>query len=113
LKWENNEKVVDLYSKRNGVRDVIVAPGAYKNRITYPIILLSFVLLGFSLAAVFVLLNWRNLYRWIFFLFLLMAAYLTLAAYYPGVYSNDSADQLREAMSGIYWDWHPPLMAWV
>ncbi|WP_175136871.1 hypothetical protein [Achromobacter animicus] len=114
LKWENNEKVVNLYSKRNEIRDVIVAPGlAYKNRVTYPIILSSFVLLGFSLAAALVLLNWRNLYHWIFFLFLLMAAYLTLAAYYPGVFSNDSADQLREAMSGNYGDWHPPLMAWV
>lgn len=114
LKWENNEKIVDLYSERNEIRDVIVVPGSsYKGGLTYPVILLSFVLLGFALAAAIVLLNWRGLHRWIFFLLLLMAAYLTLAAFYPGVFSNDSADQLREAMSENYWDWHPPLMAWV
>lgn len=48
-----------------------------------------------------------------FFLFLSFSIYLTLAAFFPGVYTNDSADQLRQALTGSYKDWYPPLMAWL
>jgi hypothetical protein len=38
-----------------------------------------------------------------------------LACYllYPGMMSGDSFIQLEEARTGVYYDWHPPLMAWV
>ncbi len=32
---------------------------------------------------------------------------------YPGVYVYDSLVQLKEAASGIFSDWHPPLMSWL
>jgi hypothetical protein len=36
-----------------------------------------------------------------------------LALHYPGVMNNDSVLQLRQAVSGRYGDWHPPVMAWL
>lgn len=114
IKWGGKEKVVDLYSKENEVRDIIVDPRpTYKGTHAYTIISLAFLLLGFSLAVLVVLFEWRAIYRCLFCVFLVLSVYLTLAAFFPGVFSNDSADQLREAMSGSFWDWHPPLMAWV
>jgi hypothetical protein len=40
-------------------------------------------------------------------------AVLTLVAFWPGVVSVDSIWQYEQAYSGIYWDHHPPLMAWL
>jgi hypothetical protein len=36
---------------------------------------------------------------------------LTLALHWPGALNNDSSDQLQQALTGQYTDWHPPLMA--
>ncbi|MBK0394421.1 hypothetical protein [Ramlibacter algicola] len=36
-----------------------------------------------------------------------------LALHYPGVMNNDSVLQLRQATTGQYGDWHPPIMAWL
>jgi hypothetical protein len=36
-----------------------------------------------------------------------------VALHFPGVMNNDSAGQYREALSGRYGDWHPPIMAWL
>jgi hypothetical protein len=35
------------------------------------------------------------------------------ALHFPGVMNNDSIGQLRQALSGQYGDWHPPIMAWL
>lgn len=42
-----------------------------------------------------------------------VAVGLSALAYYPGVYTNDSAGQLAQALTGKYGDWHPPAMAYV
>lgn len=42
-----------------------------------------------------------------------LGAAVLAAAYYPGVMRPDSLDQYREAISGRYTDWHPPVMAWL
>jgi hypothetical protein len=34
-------------------------------------------------------------------------------AFYPGMMSIDSFEQLRQARSGHFGDWHPPFMAWL
>ncbi len=36
-----------------------------------------------------------------------------LALHFPGVMNNDSIGQYRQAVSGQYGDWHPPVMAWL
>src|SRR5215471_15427009 len=38
---------------------------------------------------------------------------LTVACFYPGYMSSDSVDQLGQARSGVFNDWHPPLMSFV
>jgi hypothetical protein len=38
---------------------------------------------------------------------------LTYITYFPGLMSTDSVDQLRQAETGIFVDWHPPMMAWL
>ncbi|WP_373991143.1 hypothetical protein [Duganella sp. BuS-21] len=43
----------------------------------------------------------------------LLLLLLNLALHYPGSMNNDSSMQYAEAMSGIYTDWHPPIMALV
>lgn len=40
-----------------------------------------------------------------------LAACMTLSAFFPGHHSPDSLDQLSQALTGRYADWHPPLMA--
>ncbi|OEE68513.1 hypothetical protein A1OS_12690 [Enterovibrio norvegicus] len=37
--------------------------------------------------------------------------FILVFAFYPGVYTNDSADQLSQAISLNFSDWHPPLMS--
>ena len=34
------------------------------------------------------------------------------ALHFPGVMNNDSIGQYRDAVSGRFGDWHPPIMAW-
>jgi hypothetical protein len=36
-----------------------------------------------------------------------------IALHFPGVMNNDSVSQYRQAVSGQYGDWHPPVMAWL
>jgi hypothetical protein len=36
-----------------------------------------------------------------------------LALHYPGQMNNDSVNQYKEALSGRYTDWHPPVMSWL
>lgn len=33
--------------------------------------------------------------------------------HFPGVMNNDSIGQYRQALTGVYGDWHPPIMAWL
>jgi len=51
----------------------------------------------------------RSSAPWIVSAFLLFGA--TLAMRFPGVVMYDSVTQYDQAMSGIYADWHPPIMA--
>lgn len=113
IKWKGGAENINLYSKNSGVKSVFIdkTPN-YKNSKYYSYILLCFVFCGFLLSAVFVYTRWKGVYRWVFALFLLFSFYLTLSVYFPGVYTNDSADQLRQALTDHYDDWHPPLMAW-
>ena len=36
-----------------------------------------------------------------------------VALHFPGIMNNDSIGQYRQALSGQYADWHPPVMAWL
>ena len=36
-----------------------------------------------------------------------------VALHFPGVMNNDSVGQYRQAVTGQYSDWHPPVMAWL
>lgn len=38
---------------------------------------------------------------------------ITLVAFYPGSMSSDSVAQYQQALSGVFHDHHPPLMAWL
>jgi hypothetical protein len=35
----------------------------------------------------------------------------TILAYYPGIFTYDTLDQFRQAQTGAFNDWHPPVMA--
>lgn len=37
----------------------------------------------------------------------------TAATFYPGTMPEDAIIQLTEARTGVFYDWHPPLMSWV
>jgi hypothetical protein len=114
IKWRGNTENINLYSKNNEVKSITIDQRpTYRNSRFYSLILVFFVFCGVLLAAAFVLLGWKKTYHWIFSLFLLFSLYLTLSAFFPGVYTNDSADQLRQALTESYQDWHPPLMAWL
>lgn len=38
---------------------------------------------------------------------------LNVLLHFPGTMQNDSIQQYRQALSGQYLDWHPPVMAWL
>ncbi len=44
---------------------------------------------------------------------LFLPIFLYTWALFPGIYVYDSLVQLKEAESGIFSDWHPPLMSWM
>jgi len=44
---------------------------------------------------------------------LLTGAVLQLLAYWPGLLHTDSTIQYGEALSGVWQDWHSPLMSWM
>lgn len=41
------------------------------------------------------------------------AVYITVSAFFPGFYDEDSMDQLGQATNELYRDWHSPLMSWL
>ena len=42
-----------------------------------------------------------------------LGALLTYIVYSPGLMPPDAQDQLRQAQTGHFVDWHPPVMAWI
>lgn len=55
-------------------------------------------------------------YRWKLFVKILLSItgfIFIVTASYPGFMSIDSLDQYAQAKTGIYSNWHPPLMAWI
>jgi hypothetical protein len=38
---------------------------------------------------------------------------LSLGLFWPGIVLYDAVEQYRQALSGAYDDWHPPIMAWL
>ncbi len=114
VRWAGTTQEIDLYSSKNNVKRVVIDQGLmYKSTRFHSLVVVSSFLFGLALAAASAFLGWVRLCRGIFLVLLVMSMYLTLAAFFPGVYTNDSADQLRQALTGNYQDWHPPLMAWV
>lgn len=109
---EGNKKV-NLYANSTTSRSVIVnnVKKFHDPKYYIPIIAL-FSFIGVGLAAAFVFFRLIKIYHWISIGFLSISLYITVVLYFPGVYTNDSADQLRQALVGQYHDWHPPLMAW-
>ena len=112
--WGSYLKKIDLYSSRSGQLNVLVdqSPTFTQSPIHFLIVSL-FAALVALIGAGHVALEWRRTYCCFFAAMLLSAAYLTFAAYFPGVYTPDSADQLGQALKNDYHDWHPPLMAWL
>jgi len=47
------------------------------------------------------------------FSFLVIGFLNALLTFYPGSMSVDSYNQFYQAVSGVYDDWHPPVMAWL
>jgi hypothetical protein len=39
--------------------------------------------------------------------------FISIVALYPGFLGNDSAAQLIQARTGVFDNWHPPIMAWI
>ncbi|CAB3889258.1 hypothetical protein [Achromobacter deleyi] len=114
VKWGENQKKINLYSSATTTKPLTIdGRSSYTNSSLYPLILGCFVLIGIGLAAGIVHLGWKYTYHCIFFLSLVFSLYLTIAAFFPGVYTNDSADQLKQALTGTYHDWHPPIMSWL
>jgi hypothetical protein len=54
--------------------------------------------------------SWRMLSVWTVTVAGFLLTYLT---YSPGLMPLDAQDQLRQAQTGHYVDWHPPIMAWL
>lgn len=51
--------------------------------------------------------------HWVSFGLILLGFIHALFLFYPGSLSVDSYDQLNQAVTNSYNDWHPPVMAWV
>lgn len=54
--------------------------------------------------------TWAKCFVWAAAVFGFLVTYY---AYYPGIMSADSNDQLQQAQTGHFVDWHPPIMAWL
>lgn len=46
-------------------------------------------------------------------LIILLGCLFSIISSYPGFMSPDSFNQYEQARSGVYTDWHPPVMAWI
>lgn len=113
ITWKGNSQNINLYSKSSEVKRIIIDQRAsYINSKFHLPILGILILCGICLAAAFVYLEWDKAYHYIFSLFLLFSLYLTLSVFFPGVYTHDSANQLKQSLTENYLDWYPPLMAW-
>lgn len=53
----------------------------------------------------------RNISLFIVFSLGVLFLLFTVTAFFPGGVSNDSLQQYKQALSGNYSDWHPPIMA--
>jgi hypothetical protein len=51
--------------------------------------------------------------RWVAAVIAIFGAGLTAFAFYPGFMNIDSLNQYEISKSGVYHDWHPPVMSWV
>lgn len=52
-----------------------------------------------------------SLPRKTFLLFSLIPAIVSICLFYPGLFSSDSVDQLNQATTGFFNNWHPAIMA--
>ena len=52
-------------------------------------------------------------YRWWWSLLLVSLCVWWVVAFWPGQLEIDSLDQIFQGRTGMYKDWHPPLMAWL
>jgi hypothetical protein len=52
-------------------------------------------------------------YHALFLLLVAICILLTVFIFQPGYMNADAVDQLGQAHSGIYNDWHPPVMSWL
>lgn len=110
---EKNEKL-DLYSIKNESKAFIIEPeSTFRNSSKYFFFLGIFISFGILLAFGSILYGWKGVYESIFSILLIFSLYYTLSVYFPGVYTNDSSSQLKQAITGVYFDWHPPIMAWI
>jgi hypothetical protein len=55
----------------------------------------------------------RRLYSLCLLLVIIAGLLTTVVVFAPGYMSPDSVDQLAQGRSGIYGDWHPPVMSWL
>lgn len=51
--------------------------------------------------------------RWAIPIGLIVAAIIQGAAYWPGIMTWDAINQYGQSTSGVFDDWHPPVMAWL
>lgn len=76
---------------------------------------LSMIFVAFSCLS-FIISLYLNEKTYLISLFLIVNAsvfIILIYSFYPGVYTNDSADQLAQAIANSYNDWHPPLMSYL
>ena len=113
IKWQENIKPIDLYSKDIQIKTVFIDPSpSYSDSKLYPLIIFLFVSVGVFIAIPASFSPGRKVYYAVFASTLFLSVYITLAAFFPGVYTSDAADQLKQAITGSYHDWQPPAMAW-
>ncbi|RJP52706.1 MAG: hypothetical protein C4586_02540 [Anaerolineaceae bacterium] len=48
-----------------------------------------------------------------FLLLFIACVFVTIYIFHPGYMDNDAVDQFEQGGSGLYNDWHPPLMSWL
>jgi hypothetical protein len=114
IKWRGQIEKINLYSINSTTKNVFINQRpTYRNSKLYPYLITGFIFLGISLSVLFVYFGWLKIYNFTFCIFLSCSIYLTLAAFFPGVYTADSGHQLQQALTKSYDDWHPPLMAWM
>lgn len=59
------------------------------------------------------ILNKKGWARIWFLLLIIFGVLLVTVSFYPGYLSFDSLEQLKQARSGMFTDWHPPLMSFI